>query len=40
LKKRNWLGGRVGDKKVGIYCQTKRIFAGHSSATVKKIAEG
>jgi hypothetical protein len=31
--------GRVCDKKVTIFCQTKRIFVGRSSATVKKICE-
>jgi hypothetical protein len=33
---RNWLGGRVRGTKAIIFRQTKRGFAGRSSATVKK----
>jgi hypothetical protein len=30
------LSGRFFDKKVAIFCQTKRIFAGRSNATIQK----
>jgi hypothetical protein len=32
----NWLGGRVGDRKVAIFCQTMQIFVSSSNCYGQK----